>query len=424
MVVTVLARAVSYECGPGAALRIYGVNFEPFGFFSSTQVFVGNAECIINQYYSTNDQLYCVVPPCESNGCLALRDTWPVSEEVSVSVYVQTDEGILGDFATFVYSSASTPYVVSMDSNLWPTCTAMVAGSFPTDVLSNIDVSLGLNHAFLGSNDALNAFDLNWNLRANQLQTLYYQPPLDMTAGFFNLSVTLQNSQNTAGAATGAADFFLDDSAYSQFSAAPSGLLYTAAVYPVVFGVAPRNGSLAGGSEVVISGAGFGQSAGAIEVLVGGAPCRVNFVSSTQIRCTTSEVSSRGSVGDLVSAFDGREPYTNASLSNGSPGVWFKVYSTGFAQGTPYLSFPWRQGTALSLWDSEGSRSGFYAVVGTVVVAPFNGSYRFFTNVDDVAELYVSLSGFEVNETLISSVSLSYAEQVPSLFTSPLQRSS
>ena len=245
-----------------------------------------------------------------------------------------------------------------------------------------------------------------------------------MTAGYFNLSITLQNSQNTAGAATGAADFFLHDSAYSQYSSSPSGLLYTAAVYPVVFSVVPASGSLAGGSALVISGACFGTSTSAVEVLVGGAPCHVSFASSNQIQCTTSEISSRGSVGDLVSAFRGIEPYANGTISNGSPGVWFKVYSAGFAEGSPYLNFPWREGTDLSLWDSEGSRSGFYAVMGTVVVAPYNGSYRFFTYVDDVAELYVSLAAFEVNETLISSVYLSYAQQMPSLFSSPLQRSS
>lgn len=341
-----------------------------------------------------------------------------------MSVYVQTDEGILGDFASFTYSSDYTPFVLDMDHNVWPTCTAMVSGSFSTDILPNIDVMLGPNHAYLGSNDSLNAFTLNWNQQSGQSQTLYYQPQLDVTAGYVNLSIVLQNSQNTAGVATGAADFFLGDSEYSQYAPSLSGQLYSVAVYPVVTQVSPQRGSLAGGTQVSISGAGFGSSSAALSVLVGGMSCQVTRVSPNQIECTTSPIASEDSIHDLVTASVGREPYLNATLSEGSPGVWFKVYSAGFGQGLPFLSFPWRQGTAFSLWDLEGSRSGFYAEMGTVITAPFEGSYRFFTYVDDAAELYSSLSGFQVNETLISSVSLSYAQQMPSLFTNALQRSS
>ena len=54
------------------------------------------------------------------------------------------------------------------------------------------------------------------------------------------------------------------------------GLLFDAELVPRITAVSPRLGSLAGGTDVTISGAGFGSDSAAIDVLVGGVPCAVS----------------------------------------------------------------------------------------------------------------------------------------------------
>lgn len=61
-------------------------------------------------------------------------------------------------------------------------------------------------------------------------------------------------------------------------------------VLPRVTSVAPQRGSLAGGTDVAISGSGFGTSATGIDVTVGGVACDVTAVTPTQLSCRTRHV--------------------------------------------------------------------------------------------------------------------------------------
>ena len=54
------------------------------------------------------------------------------------------------------------------------------------------------------------------------------------------------------------------------------GLLFDAELVPRITAVSPRLGSLAGGTDVTITGAGFGSDSAALDVLVGGVPCAVS----------------------------------------------------------------------------------------------------------------------------------------------------
>jgi hypothetical protein len=145
--------------------------------------------------------------------------------------------------------------------------------------------------------------------------------------------------------------------------------------------------------------------------------------SHIELTCRTNPIEVNGPVATVMSAYTTSEPYTQTLLSDGSPGVWVKIWSAGFGKGAPYLSFPWRQGTSLNVYASTGVQQTFFAEMGTVITAPYDGYYSFFTIVDDSATLYYSLSGFKVAETSLGTTTYSDSN-LYSLFVSPKQRTS
>ena len=86
-----------------------------------------------------------------------------------------------------------------------------------------------------------------------------------LAAGFFNVS--LEVFANHRG--------FAYHEAQRQVDIA-GGLLFDAELVPRITAVSPRLGSLAGGTDVTITGAGFGSDSAALDVLVGGVPCAVS----------------------------------------------------------------------------------------------------------------------------------------------------
>ena len=86
-----------------------------------------------------------------------------------------------------------------------------------------------------------------------------------LAAGFFNVS--LEVFANHRGVAYHDAQRQVDIA---------GGLLFDAELVPRITAVSPRLGSLAGGTDVTITGAGFGSDSAALDVLVGGVPCAVS----------------------------------------------------------------------------------------------------------------------------------------------------
>jgi IPT/TIG domain len=367
-------------------------------------VYVGNEECKIVPYYTTNDQIYCITPPCDSDGCLRRTNGWNAREVVDVSVYVTTVVGILGAHTLFTYSTVATPIVSTLTRNLWSTCTGSISGYFDTTLLSNIAVKFDKHFSHLGFDGEINADDLSsWHYSTKTIRNLYYRPPFDLTAGYYNISVTFSNPDTLMDDVdTGLANLFPFDSSKTQYTLSPSGVVYTSAIYPVITRVSPSNGSIAGGTAVTIDGYGFSSSVADMTVLVAGVPCSVVKSTANQITCITDKIEAAGSTQAVVDAFVSSEPYANMQLSGGSPGSFVQLFDSA---NNLIQSFPWHQG--LAMYELLGNTNPFTADVGTVLIAPYSGEYSFLIWVDDAASIYYSLTGYGVNEKLLWTTTFS-----------------
>ena len=96
-----------------------------------------------------------------------------------------------------------------------------------------------------------------------------------MTAsGFFNVTVDVHRDKR--------------GTAYRQWERSvdvAEANLFDVEMAPRLTSVAPQLGSLAGGTELTINGAGFGGDAAALSVSVGGTPCSISALTPTSIYC-------------------------------------------------------------------------------------------------------------------------------------------
>ena len=389
--------------------------------FYELNVYVGNAECIISTYYTSNTQIYCTTPPCTTDSCLKSFDEWPVSDTVEILVQVGTVEGILFDQSFFTYDSNFTPYVNAITSFAHASSVATAIGSFNTNLLSSIDVRIGQYHAFLGVDQELNAQSLNFLYDYPPgSDVLNFLPPVDMPAGFYNTTITLLalDSQPPA-VASGDASFFFSDSSRSLYTSSLSGIVYTTVVSPVITSVSPSQGGIAGGTILTIKGFGFSGVVNDFNVLAGGVPCDVISATPSQLTCVTRPIEVLGSTQSVFTSFMNSssapfvEPYLNRKLSEGSAGVYVKLWASDWNVGAPFLDTPWHEGTTFSLWNQIGSNwdqaypsvinKRFCGEMGFSIYAPLEGFYSLFVYVDDFASLFYSLTDYGVNETQLAS---------------------
>eukprot|EP01035_Chromulina_nebulosa_P018019 gene18019-23659_t len=408
----------------GTNIKIYGANFQPSGLFSNLVVYIGNDLCEINNYYTTNEQIYCVTPPCATDDCLNQSPGYSAWVSVDISLFVETVEGILGAYSTYYYSSYYTPTISYVSTFTWASSIGSINTNVYTDSLDKFTIKINNHFVNLGTNDELNYDDFNWyNWQTN---TIYFIPPGDMTAGFYNLTMQLTNSDSlTETLSTGYAKTYPDDSSENIYSSTLSGVAYSTAVYPVITNIYPNSGSLAGGTTITIKGSGFSTSSELLTVLVGGKSCKVISSSINTIVCITDEVDSIDSIKQSIISNPHFERYKYSNVSTGSPGMWIKfwdyndnVYHRTGNIAYVKMSFAWRQGSTFSLSDNYGLswpstfnfnsdtsyNQYFYAEVGTVLIAPISGYYTIYARVDDNLILYGSLEGMGINEKVINYV--------------------
>ncbi|KAK3587658.1 hypothetical protein CHS0354_042441 [Potamilus streckersoni] len=67
-----------------------------------------------------------------------------------------------------------------------------------------------------------------------------------------------------------------------------NGYIYDTSLTPSILTVSPARGGTAGGTNVTISGSGFGTTTGAVSVTIDGSTCTVSSVTNTVIICVTS----------------------------------------------------------------------------------------------------------------------------------------
>ena len=409
----------------GTLVTISGSNFQSGGLFTSHQVYVGGDVCKIVDYYSTNERIICETPKCYAPECISMS-SWSYAD-VEVSVLVQTVQGILEDSSTFRYHTYYTPLIYKLYSaSTWGGDTSVMYARIQSEHLADLDVKIGTHHANLGDDDELNPdeFSNRWT------QNVQYRTPDDMEAGYYNVSLTVQSVESTAGSrGTGRARTF-EDSKYNfhsdyyydfyNYRSSIAGTVHSTTVFPSVRDVSPPGGSIGGGTVVTIFGSGFSATASDLEVFAGGEPCDIISSDLTTIICRTRPhpvSEDKETVGAVMGS--GRPQLMESSRQSGSPGWWMKMwdrsdYNNGRGGNDGYVkkSFGWRERGFFSLYYLYGSRwyddfawsSGYFfgMQAATEFTAPYTGYYFFLLSTDDVGELYGSIDAAGNNEFLVS----------------------
>jgi hypothetical protein len=429
----------------GTLLSIYGANFAPTGLFSQRQVYIGGAECSVINYFSSDTKLVCITPKCSTYACIS-SPTYDGDQKVSLEIYIQTVESILGVANSFTYSGSKSPFISKMSHTSWATATSYVLGYFPASYLEDIEIKFGGNFAEIGNPDELNGESIS----SSSLTTkIFYRPPEDASADFKNLSLTIAISQPSEIPGTGLARMFpiqkpiayATDFTYDyNFDASLSGTVFSVCSFPTIASISPLVGSVSGGTILTILGHGFTYKAEQLVVYAGGKVCEVISAQVGVIQCKTSALLDDHAM--LQSLMDKHSLKTvptfnthtndvfNSSRSYGSPGWWIKMwsfydYQNGNAgkESKVRLSIGLRQGLnfgfyytfgntwpTLANYDSKSSDPMQYAAdYFSVLLAPYSGTYYFYMTSDDSAKLYGKIDSKTSIEALLLSTSYSAA---------------
>jgi len=412
-------------------LIISGDNFVQGNMLTSTlAVYVGGETCHIINYYTTMNSIICYTPKCVTVSCLS-DDDWQGWTGSTLSVYLQTVETIVGVQTTYKYNGGMTPTVVKMSHFTRATSMSQIVGKLVSNKLENFNVKIGNQFANLGEENEFNSESFNSWSRSSQL---LYRPPVDMSAGFYNLSLIVLNDPFDANYGAGLARMFpkqksflynLDYSFDYNFDASLSGTPFSICLQPVITSISPNVGSIVGGTLVTVVGHGFLSTPTDMTVYIGGRICDVidmtdkRYVQTIHgltetFQCITrpvddlevlrrellvkSRVVTTSSPSHAETAFQEYGFRDNSFLftshrTHGSPGWWMKLWDMGSYNGNRLtdsrvrISGGIRQGLSLGFWYDFGSNwpttagfsSGgyeahaFVADFATVLTAPYTG---------------------------------------------------
>ena len=373
---------------------------------------------------------------------------------MTVSVYVSTVEGIVLASTSFMYSGSWTPGIYSMSHTCWGTSTAFVNAYTFTSSINDVDIQMGgiqfssfslepqaSNATAVSIGGNMGAYhadlavdDLNYETFSSfwASKLIYFRPPDDLVAGFYNLSFYVQNDFSNGQASTGLArmyPFHKSSETYwyfYNFDSTLLGTVYTMCMFPAISSVSPSVGSIAGGTILTIYGFGFDSEISRYAVYAGGVPCDVLSSTDNVIRCTTRKAPI--SLTQYLSPsyqFLQSNLILNTTRGYGSPGWWIKIWdyldNTNKRVGIDRyakMSFGWRQSMYFSFYNLYGSSwmsnlnyvsnyyysSTYYAAdTASVFIVPYTGLYTFHICTDDYSTLYISTVGIGIAETAIAS---------------------
>jgi hypothetical protein len=309
-----------------------------------------------------------------------------------------------------------------MSHYTYGTATSSFSGKLTNTQLGDVTLRLGGQFADLGGDNELNADSLSqWSTS----QQVFYRPPEDLSAGFYNLSLQLKGDADSkkTGQGSGYARTFsehkplayVNDYSYQyNYDSSLSGVPFSVCVLPVVTGVFPAVGSLGGGQTVTITGSGFSTNITDNVVYVGGKQCNVISAKVAEIKCVTSAARDSPTLQALVDtssqvpAFRDISAVVESPRPYGSAGWWIKMWdwasysANTMTPSTVRLSFGLRQelsfgfytdigtgwNTAAGYNSKQGNPYAYAADYVTVLVAPYSGFYSFMMSSDDQASLY------------------------------------
>ncbi|XP_027528473.1 fibrocystin isoform X1 [Neopelma chrysocephalum] len=158
--------------------------------------------------------------------------------------------------------------------------------------------------------------------------------------------------------------------------------------------VFPAGGSLAGGTDLTVTGDFFEEP---VQVTAAGVPCKVKHVSPQQIRCTTEPVGKNRRIG---------------APQPGNRGLLFEVWddASDLTEAGPGYRWQFVANASSPVRFLSGAKKSFSSRLCGFFVAPQTNNYTFWIQADSQASLYLSLSQDPEHKVRIASLPAGNAE--------------
>uniref|UniRef100_A0A8C9NL52 PKHD1 ciliary IPT domain containing fibrocystin/polyductin n=1 Tax=Serinus canaria TaxID=9135 RepID=A0A8C9NL52_SERCA len=152
--------------------------------------------------------------------------------------------------------------------------------------------------------------------------------------------------------------------------------LFLYQTHPEIFSVFPARGSLAGGTDLTVTGDFFEEP---VRVTAAGVPCKVKHVSPREIRCTTEAVGEGRRLG---------------APQPGNRGLLFEVWddASDLTEAGPGYRWQFVPNASSPVRFLSGAKKSFSSRLHGFFVAPQTNNYTFWIQADGQASLYLSLS--------------------------------
>uniref|UniRef100_A0A8C3XE04 PKHD1 ciliary IPT domain containing fibrocystin/polyductin n=1 Tax=Cyanoderma ruficeps TaxID=181631 RepID=A0A8C3XE04_9PASS len=152
--------------------------------------------------------------------------------------------------------------------------------------------------------------------------------------------------------------------------------LFLYQTHPEIFSVFPAGGSLAGGTDLTVTGDFFEEP---VQVTAAGVPCKVKHVSPREIRCTTEPVGEGRRLG---------------APQPGNRGLLFEVWddASDLTEAGPGYRWQFVPNASSPVRFLSGAKKSFSSRLRGFFVAPQTNNYTFWIQADGQASLYLSLS--------------------------------
>ncbi|NWT35299.1 PKHD1 protein, partial [Cardinalis cardinalis] len=164
--------------------------------------------------------------------------------------------------------------------------------------------------------------------------------------------------------------------------------LFLYQTHPEIFSVFPARGSLAGGTELTVTGDFFEEP---VQVTAAGVPCKVKHISPHEIRCTTEAVGEGGRFG---------------APQPGNRGLLFEVWddASDLTEAGPGYRWQFVPNASSPVRFLSGAKKSFSSRLRGFFVAPQTNNYTFWIQADGQASLYLSLSQDPKQKVRIASL--------------------
>ncbi|NXO83750.1 PKHD1 protein, partial [Sitta europaea] len=164
--------------------------------------------------------------------------------------------------------------------------------------------------------------------------------------------------------------------------------LFLYQTHPEIFSVFPAGGSLAGGTDLTVTGDFFEEP---VQVTAAGVPCKPTHVSPREIRCTTEPVGQGRRLG---------------APQPGNRGLLFEVWddASDLTEAGPGYRWQFVPNASSPVRFLSGAKKSFSSRLRGFFVAPQTNNYTFWIQADGQASLYLSLSQDPKQKVRIASL--------------------